>query len=104
MTGDRAPSEDAQRTATDDLELIRRRIRVRACRRGMRELDIVFGRFAEAHAHALDADELRQFEALLDADDDKAFGWLCAGVAPAPHDGSLFSRILAFCAQKGPVC
>lgn len=104
MTGDSAPFEDAKGSASDDLALIRRRIRVRAWRRGMRELDIIFGRFAEAQVNALDAEELRQFEALLDADDDKAFGWLCAGAAPPPHDGPLFSRILAFCAQKGPAC
>lgn len=100
MTGDSAPFEDAKRSPIDDLDLIRRRIRVRACRRGMRELDIIFGRFAEAQVDALGAEELAQFEALLDADDDKAFGWLCAGAAPSPHDGPLFAKILAFCAQK----
>jgi antitoxin CptB len=103
MTGLRAPSDNAERSASNDLDLIRRRIRVRASHRGMRELDIIFGRFAESQADALDAEELRQFEALLDIDDDKAFGWLCAGEAPSPHDGPLFAKILAFCAQKGAV-
>ena len=100
MTGaDASPA--SKRVARDDLDLIRRRLRVRAWRRGMCELDIVFGGFADAHVEALDAAELAQLEALLDADDDLAFAWICAGRAPPPHDGPLFAKILAFCAQKG---
>jgi antitoxin CptB len=91
----------SSRAAGEDLDLARRRARLRAWRRGMRELDIIFGGFADAHVQTLNAEELKAFEALLDADDDLAFGWICAGRAPPPHDGPLFSKILDYCAQKG---
>jgi len=39
------------------------------CRRGLLELDIMLGRFVEAHYAQLDEDEQRVFDALLDMPD-----------------------------------
>ena len=39
------------------------------CRRGLLELDIVLGRFIEAHYAQLDGVELQAFDALLDMPD-----------------------------------
>ncbi|HMK90673.1 MAG TPA: succinate dehydrogenase assembly factor 2 [Methylocystis sp.] len=100
MIGDSALPTDAPRHDANGLDLIRRRIRVRAWRRGRREMDLILGEFADANVDMLEAEELAQFEALLDADDDAAFGWFCVGAAPAPHDGSLFALILAYCARR----
>ncbi len=100
MTGDSA-SSGSERFASDDRDIIRRRILVRAQRRGMRELDIILGGFAKAHSQTLGPEDLAAFEALLDAPDGEVFQWFCAGEAPAPHDTPLFCRIVAFCANNG---
>ena len=41
----------------------------------MREMDLILGGFVDARVETLAAEELAQFEALLDADDDVAFRW-----------------------------
>lgn len=108
MTGDNAKHEDiaaaAAREQPDDLDLRRRRIRVRAWRRGMREMDILLGGFVDARLETLDAQDIAALEALLDAPDDAAFRWFC-GVEPPPaeHDTPLFREIVAFFAHEGPI-
>ena len=99
MTGEDGFPADAH-AHPDETDAARRRIRVRAWRRGMREMDLLLGGFADARIDALDAARLAQFEALLEAPDDEAFRWFCAGAAPAPYDTSLFSEILAFHAER----
>jgi antitoxin CptB len=103
MTGDNAHT-NAEAEALDTLEVRRRRIRVRAWRRGMREMDLILGGFVDARVETLDAEELTQFESLLDADDDLAFRWFCGAEAPPPpHDTPLFKKIAAFHAHQGPL-
>jgi antitoxin CptB len=100
MTGDAASAKAEPQSPPDPLDVIRRRIRVRAWRRGMREMDIILGGFVEAHIERLGAEELAQLEAVLDADDDVVFSWFCAGAAPAPYDTPVFRKIAAFQAEK----
>jgi antitoxin CptB len=95
MTGENGASADVH-AHLDETDAARRRIRVRAWRRGMREMDLLLGGFTDARVDALNAAELAQFEALLEAPDDEAFRWFCAGAAPAPFDTPLFAKILAF--------
>jgi len=99
MTGDAAKDR-----ILDDLDIARRRIRIRAWRRGMREMDLIMGGFVEARVKTLDADELAELEALLDLPDDVAFAWLCgAEPVPATRDTPLFRMIAAFHAHEGPI-
>ncbi len=81
-----------------DLEPRRRRALVRAWRRGMREMDLVLGGFADRHIATLSQEELAQFEALLEVPDSTLLPWVTgrAPVAPA-HDTALFARLRAFC-------
>ena len=74
----------------------RRRLLYRAWHRGTREMDLILGGFAETRLDGLSESELADFEALLDAEDDQAFGWFCAGAAPPPFDTPLFAKIAAF--------
>ena len=98
MTADSAHIDD--RDALDPTALRRRRIRVRAWRRGMREMDLILGGFADARLDKLTEEELTQFEALLDAPDNDALAWFCAGAAPGAQDTLLFRKILAFHVEK----
>ena len=90
-------------TATDD-EIRRRRIRIRAWRRGMRELDILIGGFVDARLEALGADELDELEALLDLPDAELLGWLAGVTSPPPErDTPLLRKIVAFHTHAGPI-
>lgn len=68
----------------DEIEIRRRKLRFRAWHRGMRELDLLFGRFADAHIAALPVSELDQLEVLMDLPDQEVFGWLTGEVATPP--------------------
>ena len=52
----------------------RRRILFRAWRRGVREMDLIMGRFVDAHLPTMNEDELAEFERLLDVPDPQALG------------------------------
>lgn len=65
------------------MELRRKRLIFRSGYRGMKELDIVMGAFADRYVAAFDGDELRQYEAILDVPDSDLLDWLC-GKSPVP--------------------
>jgi antitoxin CptB len=81
----------------------RARLRFRAQRRGFKEVDLIFGAFAEVHLMDLSETELDQFEALLGVPDQTVFGWL-KGAEPVPRqfDTSVFARLKALCERRRP--
>jgi antitoxin CptB len=82
----------------------RRRIRVRAWRRGMREMDILMGRFVDARVEALPGAALAELEALLDLPDDAVYRWLSgAEQPPAERDTPLLRQIIDFHRHDGPI-
>lgn len=90
--------------ALGDLDIRRRRIRIRAWRRGMREMDLLLGGFVDAELDRLDAAEIAELEALMDLPDAKLFSWLCgAERAPSEFDTALFRKIAAFHSHEGPI-
>lgn len=84
-------------TARFDLELRRRKLRYRAWHRGMREMDLLLGRFADAELERLGETEIAAFESLIELPDPDLFAWLM-GESPVPpeSDTPLFRRIQAF--------
>ncbi|MBM3651327.1 MAG: succinate dehydrogenase assembly factor 2 [Alphaproteobacteria bacterium] len=82
----------------------RRRIKVRAWRRGLREMDPLMGRFVDARVEALPAEALDELESLLDLPDDAVYRWLSGTEAPpAKHDTPLLRQIIAFHRHDGPI-
>ena len=74
----------------------RRRILFRAWRRGMREMDLVMGRFADAHLPAMNESELAEFERLLDAPDPQVLAWITGEEpTPAEYETPLLARLRA---------
>src|SRR5437899_12200847 len=69
----------------------RRRILFRAWRRGLREMDLVMGRFADAHLTAMNESELSEFERLLDVPDPQALAWITGEEAPPAEFDALLS-------------
>jgi antitoxin CptB len=71
-------------TDTDiDLAIRRKRLRFRAWHRGMREVDLLLGGFADAELDQMAENELGAFEALLDVPDQDVLAWL-TGMAEPP--------------------
>lgn len=59
-------------------------LRMRSMRRGIKEMDIILSRFAEAEMSALDAGDLDDYEALLSENDQDLYLWV-SGQAPVPE-------------------
>lgn len=79
------------------LDVRRRRLLFRARHRGIREMDLVMGQFADATVADLSAAELDEFEALMAVDDARLIKWVTGEEAvPAGHDTPLFRRMAAY--------
>ncbi len=72
----------------------RRRILFRAWRRGVLEMDLVMGRFADENLPTMNDDELAEFERLLDVPDPQSLAWIIGGEhPPREFDTPLFARL-----------
>jgi antitoxin CptB len=80
-----------------DLDPRRRRILVRAWRRGIREMDLVIGGFADAEIAGLNDAELDQFEELMAEEDADILRWVTGEVeTPDRFRTALFNRMRAY--------
>lgn len=87
-----------------DLDARRRRIKVRAWRRGMREMDLILGGFADRHLAELTEAEIVEFEKLLDESDRDVFSWISGELpTPADADGPLLARVKAYHTHSAPL-
>ena len=81
----------------------RKRLLFRAQRRGFKEVDLIFGAYADTHLAGLDETGLDQFEALLTAPDQDVYAWLRgAAQVPAEYDNPVFAGLKQMCAQASP--
>jgi antitoxin CptB len=86
--------------SSEGLDARRRRLLFRAWHRGMREVDLITGRFADAHIASLSEAEVDDFERLMDVPEPDLLAWVM-GVAATPpdHDTALFRRMRALHAR-----
>ena len=83
--------------AAEDLDLRRRRLRYRASHRGMLEMDLIMGGFAEAFAGNWDHTELDRFETLMEEQDADLFKWVLGQEAPPVSvDAGLIAELAEF--------
>ena len=83
--------------SSEGLDPRRRRLLFRCRHRGIREMDFVLGRFADAELTALDDDQLAEVESWLDIPDQQMFAWVNGSEpTPAEIDTALFRRLCAF--------
>lgn len=87
-----------------DLDPRRRKILFRAWHRGMREMDLIMGRFADAEIGGLSEAELDEFERLIEALDRDLLSWV-TGEAEVPenYDSEVFRRLKAFHRHDKPI-
>ncbi|WP_209427437.1 succinate dehydrogenase assembly factor 2 [Pararhodobacter sp. SW119] len=90
-----------------DAEL--RRLRMRAWRRGTREMDLILGPFADSALAALSDAERENFDRLLSENDHDLYQWLTARITPAgeaasgqgpDHYAALLDQIAAFAVDR----
>jgi antitoxin CptB len=83
--------------SSDGLDVRRRRLLFRAWHRGLREMDLILGRFADATIAELSDAELDEYERLMERPDPELYGWI-TGEMPVPrdYDTDLFRRLRAF--------
>ncbi|MDB5571192.1 MAG: protein of unassigned function [Hyphomicrobiales bacterium] len=87
-----------------NLDPRRRRVLFRAWHRGMREMDILMGKFADSELAKLSESELDQFEALMDAPDPDIFKWMTdAADVPAEYQTPFLARLKAFHTHDEPI-
>ena len=84
-----------------DLDVRRKKILFRAWHRGMKEMDLVLGSFADAKLKDLDENELELLERLMDVPDRELFKWI-SGEAEIPqnHHSTVLDQIIAFHGSK----
>jgi antitoxin CptB len=81
----------------------RKRLLFRAQRRGFKEVDLIFGAYADGHLAGLDEAGLDQFEALLQAPDQDVYAWLRgAAEVPAEYDNPVFAGLKTICGRQRP--
>lgn len=72
-----------------------RRLRMRSWRRGMKEMDLILGKFADTQMASLSAEALDSHEHLMNQPDQEIYSWI-TGAAPTPDEFSpAIARILA---------
>ncbi|HUZ66877.1 MAG TPA: succinate dehydrogenase assembly factor 2 [Beijerinckiaceae bacterium] len=90
--------------SSTDLDPRRRRALFRARHRGIREMDVLLGRFCDAHLASLSDEEVGELEGLLEAPDQDVFSWLTgAALAPERYDLPVFRKLAEFHRHAGPL-
>jgi antitoxin CptB len=85
------------RISSHGLDARRRRLLFRSWHRGIQEMDLVLGRFADAQIALLSDAELDDYERLLEIPDQQMFAWVSGAEAtPAEVDSALFRRLRDF--------
>ena len=69
---------------------------MRSWRRGMKEMDLILGPFSDSELGALTGDDLDQYEALLDENDQDLYPWITGAQAVPERYGALLARIGQF--------
>ena len=83
--------------SSDGLDARRRKLLFRCWHRGLREVDLIMGRFADATIEQLTEDEVAQFEQLMEVPDPEILAWITGeAVVPPEHDSVLFRRLREF--------
>ena len=61
----------------DDLTNQKKRLKIQSWRRGMKEMDLILGKFIDKNLDTLTRDEIASYERLLLQDDQLIFSWFC---------------------------
>jgi len=84
------------------LDVRRRKLLFRAWRRGVRETDLIVGRFADAHIDTFDDGALDEFERLIEVPNAALYAWVTgAETIPADYDTAVLAKLKEFHRHAG---
>ena len=86
-----------QNMPEDNISIKRKQLIFRSWHRGTREIDLLLGKFAEAHIPRLDERQLAAYDRFLNNSDPDIFNWI-TGQEPVPpaEDNDVVALMLAF--------
>ena len=88
--------------SSEGLDPRRRKLLFRAWRRGVRETDLIVGRFADAYIEKFDDAALDDFERLIEVPNSELYAWVVgAEDAPQEFDTTVLRQLISFHAQSG---
>jgi antitoxin CptB len=83
--------------SSEGLDVRRRKLLFRAWRRGVREIDLIVGRFADAHIDTFDDTGLDDFERLIEVPNAELYAWVVGDTAvPANYDTAVLRQLITF--------
>ena len=81
-------------TTDTELDQLRRKLKFRASHRGIKEMDLILGHFAECAVDSMELAELADFGALLELHDRDLMQWFTGEVeTPSDQQTALFFKI-----------
>jgi|TARA_B100000900_G_scaffold395049_1_gene393062 antitoxin CptB len=85
----------------DELEIKRKRLKMRSMRRGIKEMDLILKNFAELRLNLMSEPELENFENLLCENDQDLYQWSTGQVNPKQEFFDLIQEIKTFISNSG---
>jgi antitoxin CptB len=83
--------------SSEGLDARRKRLLFRAWRRGVRETDLIVGRFADVYIDRFDEAALDDFERLIEVPNAELYNWVSGEAqAPAEHDTAVLRDLKTF--------
>ncbi|WP_424974094.1 succinate dehydrogenase assembly factor 2 [Dinoroseobacter sp. S124A] len=70
-----------------------KRLKIRAWRRGIKEMDLILGPYADANLASMSAEEVEEFDALLKENDQDLYQWVSGQAAPPAEFAALVTRL-----------
>jgi antitoxin CptB len=84
----------------DNISIKRKRLGFRSWHRGTREIDLLLGRFADAHLEGFGEEELALYDRFLLNSDPDIYNWISrAEPVPPAEDNRVVQLLLAFYPQ-----
>jgi antitoxin CptB len=82
---------------SEDIETCRKRLIFRSGHRGLKEMDLLLGGFAQRHLGDFSMRELAMYDALLEENDPNVYAWITGREAcPAEHDTPVMKLLKNF--------
>lgn len=70
-----------------------KRLKIRAWRRGIKEMDLILGPYADSNLATMTDTEVTEFDALLKENDQDLYQWVSGQATPPAHFATLITRL-----------
>lgn len=85
--------EPATKPGSETREHRLKRVRMRSWRRGIKEMDIILGGFADERLDQLNAADLDAYEAMLNENDQDLYKWVSGALPMPPEHSAILSLV-----------